>query len=706
MRALSRVFRGRDLGQAKPLAKIISDLWKNGEQGVLYDVEGFREAWNSVGPELLPEGNFDSPIGWTNLGGAGWIVSGGKASVNNTSGSTFRLNRIIYPPVNAWYTIQLVVTSISSGNIQIQFGNRTVIGVASTPGTYTWVFRRLDSYSFYLDAINGTVAEVDSVSIKEWTGYTNCILYQDAAGSTPAYLPGSGQVDPPVGLLLDKRLGLLRGPEKLSNGDFSAGSTGWNTSGADSTHILTFNGGTLRYQSDTTSPVLLVSQNGSMTPGRWYEITTTISSWVSGSIKSDAFAQTSLVLASGVGVYKVTGLCTSGSFSFSRNTTNVDLTIDSISIKEVLGNHAYQTTTTSRPVLSARYNRSTSTEDFSATTPWPDTVLGVGSIPIRTANAGLAPNNTFTATRLQFNLNGGTALGDVSGITQGTSITGTFDVGSSVIVSIWLKTFDGTSKLVRLNANGLGGNVYTVTGDWQKFTFSWVVDVATRNPITLRLRGSEGTSNTADLLVWGADIRVANDGVNLPSYQSVLNANTYDTIGFPLYLKFDGVDDGLMTPNIDFSGTSIAAAVSVVRKMADGTRGIIFELGGTGYGSPGSFNQEIYWFAANVSTSYSGTTGNATSTYPCTAPISVAMSSSWDLTTPLQVLRVNGVQRSSATAASGGTFINAPLFIGRRNNSAVPGNIRLYSLLIRGVATSTPLIAKIERYLNQKAKVY
>ena len=29
-------------------------------------------------------------------------------------------------------------------------------------------------------------------------------MYQDAAGTTPCYLPGQGQVDPPVGRILDK----------------------------------------------------------------------------------------------------------------------------------------------------------------------------------------------------------------------------------------------------------------------------------------------------------------------------------------------------------------------------------------------------------------------------------------------------------------------------------------------------------------------
>ena len=45
-----------------------------------------------------------------------------------------------------------------------------------------------------------------------------------------------------------------------------------------------------------------------------------------------------------------------------------------------------------------------------------------------------------------------------------------------------------------------------------------------------------------------ADLRVKRDVSMLPAYQAVVNANTYDTVGFPLYLKFDKVDDNMLCP--------------------------------------------------------------------------------------------------------------------------------------------------------------
>lgn len=52
-------------------------------------------------------------------------------------------------------------------------------------------------------------------------------MFQDSAGTTPVTA-----VEQPVGLMLDKRLGLARGPEIVVNGDFTSGTTGWTGTGA------------------------------------------------------------------------------------------------------------------------------------------------------------------------------------------------------------------------------------------------------------------------------------------------------------------------------------------------------------------------------------------------------------------------------------------------------------------------------------------
>jgi hypothetical protein len=168
-------------------------------------------------------------------------------------------------------------------------------------------------------------------------------LFQDSAGVTPVTTPGQT-----VGMMLDKSQGLVLGTERLTNGNFSDGSTGWTVTGSDATHIATFSGGTLRYQSDTTTPVLNVAQAGALVIGKTYLITVVTSAYTSGSIKSDNFGS-AMVLSNGLGTRTLRVTASATNFTLLRNTVNVDITIDSISIKEIAGNHATQATLAQRP---------------------------------------------------------------------------------------------------------------------------------------------------------------------------------------------------------------------------------------------------------------------------------------------------------------------------------------------------------------------
>lgn len=134
---------------------------------------------------------------------------------------------------------------------------------------------------------------------------------------------------------------------------------------------------------------------------------------------------------------------------------------------------------------------------------WTKTFGGVGLSPIVTANAGISPEGLNTADRIQFNLNGGTAVGDVSDIRQLISTTAT-----SHTFSFYAKSFDGNSAynmLVR-DANGFV-NAITVTGTWTRFTIT-ATYTAGNSTIGLGLRGAQTPTNpnTADILIWGAQL--------------------------------------------------------------------------------------------------------------------------------------------------------------------------------------------------------
>jgi hypothetical protein len=130
------------------------------------------------------------------------------------------------------------------------------------------------------------------------------------------------------------------GENLVTNGDFATGDlTGWNIIGSDATHSVTYSSGGLRYQSDTTSPVLYFEQNGILEVGKLYQITVETTAYTSGSLKTDNFTSQQVVSA-GLGTVTFTGIASSATFTILRNSSNVDITIDNISVKEVIFDRA------------------------------------------------------------------------------------------------------------------------------------------------------------------------------------------------------------------------------------------------------------------------------------------------------------------------------------------------------------------------------
>lgn len=176
-------------------------------------------------------------------------------------------------------------------------------------------------------------------------------LFQDSAGTTPVTADGD-----PVGLMLDKRLGLVRGPEQSANpGPDYASLTGFtatngNLSIVDGHVRLTGNGGISRV---TISETLTVGKTynvmiraRSSSPGArmffWSGVEPSIDSGV-GSIGSEFSDFSCIVKATSENVDVRAYIDTSSA------TAGYTLDIASISIKELPGNHASQSTTAAKP---------------------------------------------------------------------------------------------------------------------------------------------------------------------------------------------------------------------------------------------------------------------------------------------------------------------------------------------------------------------
>lgn len=179
------------------------------------------------------------------------------------------------------------------------------------------------------------------------------------------------------------------------------------------------------------------------------------------------------------------------------------------------------------------------------------------------------------------------------------------------------------------------------------------------------------------------------------------------------YLDFDGVDDSLATASIDFTGTDKMTVWAGVRKNSDAAVGMLIELGTT-VALAGAFNMRVPRGAGVPALDVTSTaTGSAFATGVGTlpsAPITFVVSSGMDFSAALGseiVTRVNGAAQAANTGDAGsGNFGNLPLYVGRRAGSSQPLNGRIYSLIIRGAASSAARIATGETYANGKTGAY
>lgn len=356
------------------------------------------------------------------------------------------------------------------------------------------------------------------------------------------------------------------------------------------------------------------------------------------------------------------------------------------------GNHATQSTAASRPVLSARYNLLTQTETGSS---WNHDSLTYTFYNSPVASAGSLSSWGYT----NMGLNYPRANADVSS-------------GVEVKCSAYLWVASG-SVTVRPAAYYSGAwqllaSAFTLTSTPQlvKWTYTPTSATSFGSGLALQVQGA------GDLRITGADLRLSADAsLSIPAYQRVNTSTDYDSTGFPLYLKFDGVDDSLSTGSINFTSTDKMTVWAGVTKLSDAAAyGTAAEFGNRDVAQPGSFSLSAPGSSAGeyyLAIENSGTVSYEPATF--TAPINSVLTGSFNFagaTVSDQITpRVNGViNRSNPFGlASAGNFGNYPLYIGRRGGSTLPFNGRLTQLIVRGAATAD--VSLTERFVGKKTGI-
>lgn len=182
-------------------------------------------------------------------------------------------------------------------------------------------------------------------------------LYQDSAGTTPVTATGQ-----PVGLMLDKRLGLVRGAEVIADPDMTTIVGLTNNGGLSSPfEVVPWQGAAtaLHVKGGNFSGARI----GQTTVGKLYYATARV--WVvSGQMYlGDISAKLGGADITTVGQWVtrsgyVFGAGANG-FACYSSVAGSEWYMDTLSVRELPGNHASQLTTTARPVLAFTPNRIT-----------------------------------------------------------------------------------------------------------------------------------------------------------------------------------------------------------------------------------------------------------------------------------------------------------------------------------------------------------
>lgn len=334
---------------------------------------------------------------------------------------------------------------------------------------------------------------------------SRCVAFQDSAGTLPVTA-----MEQPLGLILDTKLGVpVLGSQLVTNGGFDT-DTAWTkgTGWAIGSGVATKTAGTASTLTPSTAIVPTV--------GRWYVVEYTITR-TAGSLSVSIGAGTGAAKTASGTHREILCASTTDNLTFSADAT-FDGTVDSVSVREVPGNHFVQpSNTASRPIVSRRVNLLTATATLATqnvTTLAASHVLsftGTGSVTLSGTATGTYSAGTHTITTTA-----GTLTVTVSGSVTNADLRLSIDSALPYQRVTSNTDYDESGFPAYASADGLD--------DWLE---SGVVDMSSTDAVTV-IAGVTKLSDAAAGIVIESSVNATSNAGAIALYAPDAAAATYE----------------------------------------------------------------------------------------------------------------------------------------------------------------------------------
>jgi hypothetical protein len=206
--------------------------------------------------------------------------------------------------------------------------------------------------------------------------------------------------------------------------------------------------------------------------------------------------------------------------------------------------------------------------------------------------------------------------------------------------------------------------------------------------------------------------RVGNATVT-PSDYALVDDNG---VPFSLFLRFDGVDDGMQTNSINFTSTDKMTVWAGVNTVVAASSGTVVALTATPWATSGGFR--VYTNTGATGAAFAASFMSEMRGSSAVARAFVSTKNKSVITTKFDgavsgvanevVFRQDGVDITGATSGTDSglsAFSSAVMYVGR-TSTLNPFNGRLHSLIVRGAQSTDQQIEQTEAYVNARTKAF